>query len=80
MEKSDIIIGVVIGVVALAAIAGVIWLAFLGREALHTDNKLVNAGIILWIADHLVSAILGIIIISVVIYGVILYLLHFGFK
>ena len=80
MEKMDIIVGIVVGLVALGAIAGVIYLAFLGKEALHTDNKLVNAGLILWIADHLVSAILGIIIVSVALYGIILYLMHFGFK
>ena len=80
MEKSDLIVGIVIGLVALAAIAGVIWLAFVGREALHTDNKLVNAGLVLWIADHLLSAILGIIIGSVVLWGIIVYLMHFGFK
>lgn len=80
MEKWDIIAGIVIGLVALGAIAGVIYLAFAGKEALHTDNKLVNAGLILWIADHLVGAILGIIIVSVVLWGVIVYLLHFGFK
>ncbi len=80
MERSDMIVGIVIGLVALAAIAGVIWLAFVGREALHTDNKLVNAGLTLWIADHLLGAILGIIIVSVVLWGVIVYLMHFGFK
>ena len=80
MEKSDMIVGIVIGVVALAAIAGVIWLAFAGKEALHTDNKLVNAGLILWIADHLLGAILGIVIVSVALWGVIVYLMHFGFK
>ena len=80
MEKLDIIVGIVIGLIMLAAIAGVIYLAFVGKEALHTDNKLVNAGLILWIADHLVSAILGIIIVSVALYGVVVYLMHFGFK
>lgn len=80
MEKSDMIVGIVIGLVALAAIAGVTYLAFAGREALHTGNKLVNAGVVLWIADHLVSAILGIIILSVALWGVIVYLMHFGFK
>ncbi len=80
MEKSDIIVGIVVGLIALGAIAGVIYLAFVGREALHTDNKLVNAGLVLWIADHLVSAILGIIILSVALWGIIVYLLHFGFK
>ncbi len=80
MERSDIIVGIVISVVALAAIAGAIYLAFLGRQALHTDNKLVNAGLTLWIADHLVSVILGIILLSVVIYGLIVYLMHFGFR
>jgi hypothetical protein len=80
MEKSDIIVGVIIGVLMLAAIAGVIWLAFAGREALHTGNKLVNAGLTLWIANNLMGAIFGIVIISVVVYGVILYLMHFGVK
>ena len=74
------IVGIVIGLIALGAIAGVVHLAFMGREALHTDNKLVNAGLTLWIADHLVSAILGIIIVSVALWGIIVYLLHFGFK
>lgn len=80
MDRSDIIVAVIVGIVALAAIAGVIWLAFVGREALQIGNKLVNAGIILWIADHLISAILCIIVFSVVLYGVILYLMHFGVK
>ncbi len=80
MEKADLIVGIAIGLVALAAIGGAIWLAFAGREALHTDNKLVNAGLTLWIADHLVSAILGIIILSVALWGVIVYLMHFGFN
>ncbi len=80
MEKWDIIVGIIIGLVALGAIAGVVYLAFVGREALHTDNKLVNAGLILWITDHLLSAILGIIIASVVLWGIIVYLMHFGFK
>jgi hypothetical protein len=80
VEKTDIIIGIVIGVVMLAAIVGVICLAFVGREALHTGNKLVNAGLTLWIAQHLIGAIFGIIILSVVLYGIILYLTHFGFK
>ncbi len=80
MEKSDMIVGIIIGLVMLAAIAGVIYLAFLGKEALHTDNKLVNAGLIIWLANHLVSAILGIIIVSVALWGVIVYLMHFGFK
>ncbi len=80
MEKSDLIVGIIVGLVALAAIAGVIWLAFAGREALHTGNKLVNAGLTLWIADHLLGAILGIIILSVALWGVIVYLMHFGFK
>lgn len=78
MERADMIVGIVIGVMALAAIVGTIYLAFVGREALHTDNKLINAGLVLWIADHLVSAILGIIIVSVVLWGVIVYLMHFG--
>lgn len=80
MAKSDIIVAVVVGITALAAIAGVIRLAFVGREALHTGNKLVNAGLTLWIADHLISAILCIIVLSVALYGVILYLIHFGVK
>ncbi len=80
MEKSDMIVGIVIGLVALLAIAGAIYLAYIGREALHTDNKLVNAGLFLWIADHLVSAILGIIIASVALWGIIVYLMRFGFK
>lgn len=80
MEKADMIVGIVIGVIALAAIAGAIYLAVAGKEALHTDNKLVNAGLFLWIADHLVSAILGIIVVSVALWGVIVYLMHFGFK
>ena len=80
MEKWDIVVGIIIGLVALGAIAGVIYLAFAGKEALHTDNKLVNAGLILWIADHLLSAILGIIIVSVALWGIIVYLMHFGFK
>lgn len=80
MERSDIILAVVIILVALAAIVGVIWLAFVGREALHTDNKLVNAGLTLWIADNLIGVILGIIVLSAVLYGVILYLMHFGLK
>ncbi len=80
MEKADIIVGIVIGLIALCTIAGAIYLAYLGKEALHTDNKLVNAGLVLWLADHLVSAILGIIVCSVVLYGVIVYLMHFGFK
>ncbi len=80
MEKSDLIVGIIIGLVALAAIGGAIYLAFLGREVLHTDNKLVNTGLVLWLADHLLSAILGIIISSVVLWGVIVYLMHFGFK
>jgi hypothetical protein len=80
MEKSDIIVGVVIGVLMIAAIIGVIYLAFMGKEALHTDNKLINAGLILWIAEHLIGVIFGIIILSVVLYGVIVYLMHFGFK
>lgn len=80
MEKLDMIVGIVIGVVALLAIAGAIYLANLGREALHTDNKLVNAGLVLWLANHLISAILGIIILSVALWGVIVYLMHFGFK
>jgi hypothetical protein len=80
MEKSDIILGIIIGVLMLAAIAGVVYLAFAGREALHTGNKLVNAGLTLWIAEHLLGAIFGIVILSVVVYGVILYLMHFGFK
>lgn len=74
------IVGIIIGVVAVAAIVGVVHLAFVGREALQTDNKLVNAGLVLWIADHLVSAILGIVIVSVALWGVIVYLMHFGFK
>jgi ABC-type transport system involved in cytochrome c biogenesis permease subunit len=80
MEKSDLIVGIVIGILMLAAIAGVIWLAFAGREALHTGNKLVNAGLTIWIAQHLMSAIFGIIILSVALWGVIVYLMHFGFK
>ena len=80
MEKSDLIVGIIIGIVALAAIAGVIWLAFAGREALHTDNKLVNAGLTIWIADHLLGAILGIIIVSAALWGAIVYLMHFGLK
>ena len=80
MEKQDIITGVVIGLAAIAAIVGVIWLAFAGREALSTGNKLVNAGLTLWIADHLLSAILAIIILSVVAWGIVTYLLHFGFR
>jgi len=80
MEKSDIIVAVAIGAVALAAIVGVVRLAFAGRAALHTDNKLVNAGLTLWIADHLVGVILGIVLISVALFGVILYLMQFGTK
>jgi hypothetical protein len=80
MEKTDIIIGIVIGLITLAAIAGVIYLAFVGREALRTGNKLVNAGLTLWIAEHLLGAIFGIIILAVVLYGIIVYLVHFGFK
>jgi hypothetical protein len=80
MEKSDIIIGIVIGVAALAAVAGVIYLAFMGKEALSTGSKLLNAGLVLWIAQHLLGVIFGIFIIAVVIYGLILYLSHFGLK
>jgi ABC-type Na+ efflux pump permease subunit len=80
MDKTDIIIGIIIGAVALAAIVGVIILAFVGRETLHTGNKLVNAGLTLWIAQHLLAVIFGIFILAVVIYGIILYLTHFGFK
>ena len=80
MEKTDMIVGIIIGLVALAAIGGAIYLAHLGREALHTDNKLVNAGLVLWIANHLVSAILGIIIVSGALWGLIVYLMKFGFK
>jgi ABC-type Na+ efflux pump permease subunit len=80
MEKSDIIVGIVVGLLALAAIGGVIWLAFAGKEALHTGNKLVNAGLILWIANHLIGAIFGIILSAIVVYGLIVYLMHFGFK
>jgi hypothetical protein len=80
MEKSDLIAGIVIGLLALAAIAGVIWLAFAGKEALHTGNKLVNAGLILWIANHLIGAIFGIIVFAIVVYGVVVYLMHFGLK
>jgi hypothetical protein len=80
MEKWDIIVGVIIGAVAIAAIAGVVWLAFAGREALGTGSKLVNAGLTLWIAEHLLGAIFGIFIIAVVVYGLILYLMHFGAK
>jgi uncharacterized membrane protein len=80
MEKSDIIAGIVIGLLAIAAIVGVVRLAFAGREMLSTGNKLVNAGLTVWIAEHLVGAIFGIVILAVVIYGVILYLMHFGLK
>jgi uncharacterized membrane protein len=80
MEKSDIIVGIVIGLLAIAAIVGVVRLAFVGKEMLSTGNKLVNAGLTLWIAEHLVGAIFGIVILAVVIYGVILYLMHFGLK
>ncbi len=80
MEKSDLIVGIVIGLAALAAIAGAIYLAYLGREALHTGNKLVNAGVVVWLADHLLSAILGIVILSVVLWGLVVYLMHFGLK
>jgi hypothetical protein len=80
MEKSDIIIGIIIGLVALAAVAGVVWLAFMGREALGTGNKLINAGLTVWIAGHLLGVIFGIFIVAVVVYGVILYLSHFGLK
>jgi hypothetical protein len=80
MEKSDMIAGIVICLVALAAIGGVIRLAFAGKEALHTGNKLVNAGLTLWIAEHLLGVIFGIIILSVVLWGVIVYLMHFGTK
>lgn len=80
MEKADMIVGIVIGLVALGAIAGVIRLAFAGKEALHTGNKLVNAGLTLWIADHLIGVIVGILIAAVVLWGVIVYLMHFGFK
>jgi hypothetical protein len=80
MEKSDIIVGIIIGLLMLAAIAGVIYLAFIGKEALNTGNKLVNAGLTLWIAEHLLGAIFGIVILSVVLYGVIVYLMHFGLK
>ena len=80
MEKWDLIVGIIIGVVALGAIAGVIYLAFAGKEALHTGNKLLNAGLILWIADHLLSTILAIVMLSVALWGVIVYLMHFGLK
>lgn len=80
MEKSDMIAGIVVGLLAIAAIAGVIHLAFTGKETLHTDNKLVNAGLVLWIANHLAGAIFGIIIAAVVLWGVIVYLMHFGLK
>lgn len=80
MEKSDIVIAVVVGLIAIAAIAGVVWLAFAGREALLTGNKLVNAGLTLWIANNLMSVILGIIVLSVALFGVVVYLTHFGMK
>ena len=84
MEKQDIIAGIIIGLAAIAAIIGVIWLAFAGRAALnqtlHTDNKLVNAGLTLWIADHLLGAIIGILLLAVVVWGLVTYLLHFGLK
>jgi hypothetical protein len=80
MERSDIVVGVIVGAIMLAAIAGVIRLAMVGREALRTDNKLVNAGLTLWIAENLLGVIFGIVILSVVVYGIVLYLMHFGFK
>ncbi|MDR2953980.1 MAG: hypothetical protein LBV43_02755 [Prevotella sp.] len=80
MDKSDIILAAIMGLVALCTIGGAIYLAYLGREALHTDSKIINAGLTLWIADHLISIILGIIVFFGVLYGIILYLIHFGFK
>jgi hypothetical protein len=80
MSKSDIILAVIIGLVALCTIGGTIYLAYLGREALHTDSRIINAGLALWIADHLIAAILGIIVFFGVLYGILLYLIHFGFK
>jgi hypothetical protein len=80
MARSDSIVGIVVGVIMIAAIVGVIWLAFAGREAMHTGNKLVNAGLTLWIAQNLIGVIFGIVILSVVVYGLIVYLMHFGLK
>jgi hypothetical protein len=80
MEKSDLIVGIMVAVVMIAAIVGVVWLAFEGREALKTGNKLVNAGLTVWIAEHLLAAIFGIVILAVVVWGLIVYLMHFGLK
>ena len=80
MEKQDIITGIIIGLLAITAIVGVIRLAFAGRETLRSDNKLVNAGLTLWIADHLLGVIIGIVILAVVAWGLVTYLLHFGLK